>query len=393
MMTNVIAFLHTTTAYQTAALQLMVGEANFAAKQLDLKEPLPIVVPADTNNWEVESPPMGLGGDITASNYFFEFQRGQLKAIHKRDWLKKISPPVQDLLELANRSSLLDTNSAYQLATQWLASISVDMSKLERTSPPVIYQVPARKHDAEGRNLPGVSNNVAVPLFLIGWGEETMNPRIRELLKSRHLDPNRPLPLRRPNPMSPVFVEILGTTKELISLDIRDASLLKRPALQITNADELLGPLPPPRHFVENLLGGAMAYEIVAHPDKVEAWLLTPDFDGDKEVPKADRTPAKKLALPDAKNFSNILTDFDSYAWGGGKSCIPDFGVRLRFTGGNDSVEFLLCYQCDILEVTCHGHTQEGNFDPSHNALAKAIQSAFPNDEAIKNLKTDENKN
>ncbi len=92
-MTNVIAFLHTTTAYQTAALQLMVGEANFAARQLDLKESLPIVVPADTNNWEVEPPPMGLGGDITTSNYFFEFHEGRLKTIRKNDWIKKDFPP------------------------------------------------------------------------------------------------------------------------------------------------------------------------------------------------------------------------------------------------------------------------------------------------------------
>ena len=37
MMTNVMAMLHTTAAYQAAALQLMVGEANFDAKHFDLK--------------------------------------------------------------------------------------------------------------------------------------------------------------------------------------------------------------------------------------------------------------------------------------------------------------------------------------------------------------------
>ena len=71
-----MAFLHTTTAYQTAALQLMVGEANFTAKQLDLKEPLPIVIPADTNKWEVMPPPMGVGGMILTSNFDFEFGGG-----------------------------------------------------------------------------------------------------------------------------------------------------------------------------------------------------------------------------------------------------------------------------------------------------------------------------
>ena len=73
--------------------------------------------------------------------------------------------------------------------------------------------------------------------------------------------------------------------------------------------------------------------------------------------------------------------------------CIPDYGVRLRFTRNNDIVEFLLCYECNILEVSHDGQlqTQEMSFDSVHGALVKAIQSVFPNDEAIKNLKTNEN--
>ncbi len=306
--------------------------------------------------------------------------------------LKKIFPPVQDLLELAERPSLLDTNSAYQLATQWLASISVNISELERTSPPVIFQIPQRENTMRKAEIFGeFSNNVAVPLFLIGWDEETMNPRIRELLKSRHLDPNRPLPPRRPNPMSPVFVEILGTTKELISLDIRDASLLKRPALQITNADELLGPLPPPKHFVEELLGGEEAYETVANPDKVEAWLLNAYEDQHDNGLPVERVGPKKLVTgifwtEVDKTFSSILLDFDSYAWGEMKMCIPDFGLRLRFVRGSDVVEIRLCYDCDILEVSHNGHIRQENFDLAHNKLVKAVQAAFPWDEKTRKL-------
>ncbi len=51
MMTNVIAYLHTTFAYQSAVMQLAVGQANFDAQVLHLRETLPIVVPANTNVW------------------------------------------------------------------------------------------------------------------------------------------------------------------------------------------------------------------------------------------------------------------------------------------------------------------------------------------------------
>ena len=374
--------LHTTVAYQTAALQLMVGQANFVAKQLDLKEPLPIVIPADTNNWEVEPLPMGIGGYLSCSNYSFEFSKGQLRSIRKRDWLKKISPPVQNVLDLGDRSSLLDTNSVYQLATQWLASISVDISSLVQTSPPAIFQVIGRKRDARGRLLPGDENIVTAPLFMIAWGEDPVNSILHERFKSL----NRPL--HPPSRMSPVYMEILGTTREIIELDIHDESLFKSAPLQLANAAELLGPLPSKQHFVEEMLGGKEAYKTVALPDKVEAWLLNGRDAGEGVDPLANRTGAVKLKTLDAKQFSDALLDFDSYAWGVAKNCLPDFGVRLRFTRDDDTVEFLLCYECKILEVAHNGkiQTQEMNFDYAQVALVKAIQSVFPNDNAIKKL-------
>ncbi|MDQ6632750.1 MAG: hypothetical protein M3Y82_13510, partial [Verrucomicrobiota bacterium] len=104
-MTNIIQFLHTTAAYQNAVLQLMVGEANFVAKQLDLKETVPVVAMAKTNEWEVEPPPDGIGGVVSSTNYTFYFHEGRLQSINKNNWLQKISPPVKDLVELAGRPS------------------------------------------------------------------------------------------------------------------------------------------------------------------------------------------------------------------------------------------------------------------------------------------------
>jgi hypothetical protein len=309
MMTNIIAFLHTTTAYQTAALQLMVGQANFAAQQLDLREPLPIVIPADTNNWEVEPPPMGIGGMILTSNYNFEFSHGRLTGIEKKDWLKRVSPSVTNTLELAKQPSLLDTNGAYQLATQWLAKISMDVPKLERKFPPRVFQPAGRPRDANGNFLAGVTNTISIPLYLIGWGDP-----LEGFLRTNRL--GRPLPPRRPNALDAVYVQILGTTKELLSLHIRDTNFFAQPPLILTNAAELLGSLPPPRHFIEQMLGGKDAYVTVANPDKVEVWLLNSSYGGEDIVAKTNRTSAVKLKSGAAKRFSDILLNFDSYSWG-----------------------------------------------------------------------------
>ena len=184
----------------------------------------------------------------------------------------------------------------------------------------------------------------------------------------------------------------MGTTREVIELSIRDSSLLKRPALQLTNAAELLGPLPPPRHFVEGIFGGKNAYEAIANPDHAEVWLLSSNSSGeDHPGQKKERAGPVTLKAEWIRGFSAPLLDFNSYVWGMMKGCIPDYGARLRFTRGNDVVEVLLCYECDMLQVTFNGVVQNGqlqgeNFDHAHNALVKALQAVF-HDNIVDNLR------
>jgi hypothetical protein len=375
-MTNILAFLHTTMAYKAAALQLMVGEANFAAKQFNLNVSMPIVI-SDTNDWEVISPLMGVGGMLLTSNYDFAFMRGRFLHITEKDWLKKLSPPAKDLNDLTNRVSLLDTNGAYQLATQWLARLSVNISSLERKFPP---RVEKSETQVVTTNRSGKMETIKVPIpiYLVSWGKAI-------------------LPTFSPG-MNPAFVRIYGPTKELLNLGFRGDMLeeipFDSPPFVVTNAAELLGPLPPPRHFVEELLGGKEAYETVVNPDKVEAWLLNSSEDQRDNGLPPERVGPKKLrsgffGTGVDKAFSDILLDFDSYAWTEMKLCSPDFGLRLRYTHGKDVVEFQLCYDCDILEVSHNGHVQQENFDFVHDKLVKAVQGAFPFDEKISKLELD----
>jgi hypothetical protein len=229
-----------------------------------------------------------------------------------------------------------------------------------------------------------VSDNVAVPLFMISWGEGQADSMIRERLAQS----GRPMPQhRRPSYDSPVFMEILGTTKEVVELTIRDASFLKRPLLQLTNTAELLGPLPPSRHFVEEMVDGPEAYKTIESPEKIQAWLLTSTADDEKARENRDRTGPVQLNAVETKTCSNTLLNFDSYFWRISKKCIVDYGARLRFTRGNDTVDVRLCFQCNILTFSHNGRENSGDFDPGRSPLVKALQSAFPNDAIIKNLK------
>jgi hypothetical protein len=371
MVTNVIAYLHTTFAYQSAAMQLMVAQANFDAQQLHLREPLPIVVPSNTNDWNVAMPPDGVAGTLTTSNYIYQFTGGRLL------WIQIKTPP-RSATEL--QTSLIDTNGAYQLARQWLEALSVDVAALESkyphivkssAAPPALFTRGNIRTADPAPKRPGGTNNVRrvapvpprPPVFRVSWGGS---------------DPQS-ASNRTPTQVS---MEILGSAKQCLSLHISNPNLLRNPPLQVTNAAALLGPLPAPQHFVEEFLGGKAAYDTVVHPDHVQIWLLGGP-PGDLES-KANRTPAIEVDAATAAAVSRTLTDFNSYSWLEEKGCQPDYSVRLRFTKGTEIVDFAWCYQCDHLQVIYNGRSTDKDCDAARSALAKAIQSAFPKDEIVK---------
>jgi hypothetical protein len=141
------------------------------------------------------------------------------------------------------------------------------------------------------------------------------------------------------------------------------------------------------RAFIEKLIGGKNAYETVAAPDHVEAWLLTTYGSDPGFQEKNDRSGPIKLSSELVKTFSETVLNFNSYFHldGPGKACVPDFGVRLQFTRGTNIVEIRLCFECDILEVTSNSQSP-ADFDPSHNVLVKAVQTIFPDDKIVKAL-------
>jgi hypothetical protein len=354
-------------------MQLMVGQANFDAQQLHLREPLPIVVPANTNEWNVAMPPEGVAGALTTSNYTYQFAAGRLV------WIQIKTPPRRTT-EL--QTSLIDTNSAYQLARQWLEALSVDVSALESkyphtvkssTAPPTIFNREHIRVTGPSPKRPGGTNNVPrvlsvpprPPIFRVSWGGSDPQSASNRM------------------PMQ-VSMEILGSTRQCLSLRISNPDLLRNPPLQVTDAAALLGPLPPPQHFVEEFLGGKAAYDTVAHPDHVLIWLTGGPTD-DLES-KTNHTPAIAADATTAAAVSRALTDFNSYSWLEEKGCQPDYSVRLRFTKGAEIVDFAWCYQCDHLQVTYNGRSADKDCDAARSALARAIQSAFPKDEIVKEL-------
>jgi hypothetical protein len=156
----------------------------------------------------------GVMGTMETTNFFFSFRNGKLCEVLRLSE-HSIEYYAHDLDKLVGKPSLIDTNGAYQLATQWLAAVDMDMTALGKLKW-TVNQLHYLAH--------GATNAVALPLYYVDFG-------------NKHYPASGNL---HAFDESLITVEVLGTTKELQDLKIKDLSFSRRPQMLITNALELL---------------------------------------------------------------------------------------------------------------------------------------------------------
>lgn len=241
----------TSPAYQAAAVHKMIMEANYFAGRLKLPTPHPIQItdvryPYVSPPWfslikeanfpywpdtiystnifnpniprkkRAQALQVGVGGVIETTNFVFGFGQGKLTDIERLSE-HEVEYFAKDLDKLIGKQSLINDAQAHQLATQWLASVDVNVAALEKKYPPEINRL---------RVLPKDSTNVVeVPFYFVHWGWQYFTNG-----DDNHTVSSEPL----------VQVKILGTTKELVNLHMMDATFSQRPLLLITNALELI---------------------------------------------------------------------------------------------------------------------------------------------------------
>ncbi len=200
----------TTHAYQEEALRLVLQEANKVAKELKL-EALSI---AEENLTHVFISPFGFAyqfkaiGNVTTTNYFYGVGRGckfsDLTIANYDDYYvkyrdKKFAEPVR----------AMNTNTAYQLATQWLAAVHMDVKGLNRDCELHI--------DLTTDMLPGAEKKARkeiTPLYFVSWqSKEKTDDSVGSV----------------------AYVELYLPTKQLLQLSVTDAKYILRPPLVFTN--------------------------------------------------------------------------------------------------------------------------------------------------------------
>mgnify|MGYP006969408098 CR=1 FL=1 len=139
---------------------------------------------------------------------------------------------------------------------------------------------------------------------------------------------------------------------------------------------------------VEKLFGGAEAVGVVNEATTVEAFRL-PTGSFFQESPEKYTMTSGPVAVSaaTAEKLRAALLDPKTYGWDFAKGCEPDFGVRIRFTKGKETVDVFFCFGCDILAVYFNGkRTGDEDFDDARPAFVAAAKALFPKDEAIQGL-------
>ena len=120
-------------AYVYTAVTLMVAEGNRVLEQLNIgAKPISAT---ELKTYYVSPPRLRAGGSVETPDFFFGFGKdGRLQFITKNLPDAELSLP-EKYEKWAKMKSLVDTNGAYALATNWLMKLDVDVAALEKEHP------------------------------------------------------------------------------------------------------------------------------------------------------------------------------------------------------------------------------------------------------------------
>ena len=205
---NMHELMSTTPAYHNEALHLVLAEANRVANELMLPESLPITEASLTASY-ITPPRMaqriGAIGNVTTANYTYFCSVGNKFSYLTKTDLEHDYPRMrkESLLPM----SLMNTNAAYQLATQFLAAASMDVTALNRDCH--VHILAFTPEGEQGKHF--------VPVYWVYW-----------------------TPPEQEGHGSVASVELFEPTKTVRQLRVEDAKYILRSPLQITNLDYLL---------------------------------------------------------------------------------------------------------------------------------------------------------
>ncbi len=188
----------TTKAYRKEAVRLMLKEANRVAGLLPLNEHLPIR-DSDLAEWYVGPPTLVCLGWVATTNYNYIFDR-KFCALTQRDAIARFYEAKAKYSWPMDR---MDKNGAFQIATQLMAAVNIDVARLNREFP-IEITTPETE---------GFIRKHFFPHYWVNW------------LKGEH---------------AVAFIEFVVPTRSILQLRVEDTDYILRDPIAITNLAALL---------------------------------------------------------------------------------------------------------------------------------------------------------
>ncbi len=213
--------------YNAKALGLAIEEANYVAAALRLPENLPIKEKDLVQKFIV--PPrvrrvLGLAS-IATTNYIYSFAAGSkfsfLTGQHLAKQYDRVTAKYRWPL------SMLDTNAAHALATQWLSAVAMDVAGLERDCRLTVEPIPA-------------GGDRFVPIYWVTWSKRHKPPEWKASMAGGSSEWEW---------KSVATVTLILPTKTIMQLRVNQPEYIMRRLLEVTNAPVPVGPplkAPPP---------------------------------------------------------------------------------------------------------------------------------------------------
>lgn len=210
----------TTKQYQDAAFGLVLQEANRVAKELKLPEHLPIT---ESNVVEYHIGPFGFNyayrsiGFVATSNYIYNVSiENKFSNLSVANYDQRCLKYKEELLPIAQ----IDTNAAYQLASQWLAAASMDVKSLNQDCRVKVEIDHFWNGIVPGKKMAG---RQFVPIYDVWW----LSPKDETAGRDT------------------AYVQFFAPTRTLLQLSVRNSKYNLRKPLVFTNLAALFPGVAP----------------------------------------------------------------------------------------------------------------------------------------------------
>ncbi len=211
-------------AFRFVAVAMMLAQINFFCSKLGLNAGHKVtesdmregghVGPPNTNNFT---------GSILTEKYFFGIWHGYLANCYIQGFNPQSDADVKKRnIELSKMSSLIDSNGAYQLATNWLSKSGIDVIGMERKYKMNLVQWRYYPDGQLNEGLGPGRKEIKLPVYQVEW-------RGSMVLGSRKLPDG-------------VVVKIVvsGIDKQMLEYHVYDDSLFLLQKIQFNAPEKLL---------------------------------------------------------------------------------------------------------------------------------------------------------